>query len=148
MLGLTGYLLSSFVWHKSRKERLSTVGKTIGSPLALVPALKFAVFFTAILFLTHITRLYLPAAIFLIALLSGLVEVDAITISLASMPAVALPTAEAATPIVIAALANTFSKWFLVNWLGTKRMSKEVGKVFVLLLILGVILLLFNMMLI
>jgi uncharacterized membrane protein (DUF4010 family) len=77
-------------------------------------------------------------------LIGGLVEVDAITISFSSLAlSSSLSPIVAASGIIIAALSNTFSKYVLVNWFGTRKMGWEVGKVLIAPILLGLLFLIF-----
>jgi uncharacterized membrane protein (DUF4010 family) len=142
ILAFSGYLLSFKSWKKILKEKTTL---SIGSPLALKPALKFGVFFTIVLFVSNLAKNYLgTTGLYLVALIAGLVEVDAITISYSSLAlGSALFSIVAVNGILIAALSNTFSKWLLVNWFGSRKMGFEVGKVFSVLIGLGLLSLLF-----
>ncbi|MEM5802035.1 MAG: DUF4010 domain-containing protein [Candidatus Aenigmatarchaeota archaeon] len=136
ILSLTGILLSLIPLKKSEKERAEI---ELGSPLALRPALKFILFFILIYFISHLIRdKFGFLGLYTIALIAGLVEVDAITISLVTM---GINPFIAANGMIFAGLSNTFSKWFLVNWLGTKEISREVGKFFAVLILIGFFLL-------
>jgi uncharacterized membrane protein (DUF4010 family) len=141
IFAFAGYLLSLKSWKKILKEKTIL---SIGSPLSLKPALKFGILFTIILFVSNLAKNYFgPTGLYLIALIAGLVEVDAITISYSSLAlSTTSPPLVAVNGILIAALSNTFSKWLLVNWFGSKRMGLEVGKVFSVLIGLGLLFLL------
>lgn len=134
LIATLGYSSSYFIWKKIKKSKKTI---NIGSPLTLTPALKFALFFMLILLVSKLGKIYFgQMGIYFIALLAGLVEVDAITISLSSLTN--LQPTVAINGIIIACLANTFSKWFLVNWIGTRKISMEVGKIFAVLLLVGI----------
>ena len=115
LFAFSGFLLSLRSWQQNRKEKAVI---TLNSPLALKPAIKFGLFFMLILFISNFAKNYFgTTGLYLIALIGGLVEVDAITISystLAVAGSVLSPVA-AAIGIIIAAMSNTFSKWLLVN---------------------------------
>ena len=139
-LALVGYLMSYFVWRSTKQE---TPELKIASPLSLVPALKFSVFFAAILLATQLTRIYLPnEAIFAVSFIAGLVDVDATTVSLSSLALTGLPVSTATNGIIIAVLSNTLSKWFVIRWLSNSKMSADVGKLFAVIIAVGVALLL------
>jgi uncharacterized membrane protein (DUF4010 family) len=77
------------------------------------------------------------------ALIAGLVEVDAITISYASIAASgSISSMVSIKGIMIAALSNTFSKWMLTKWFGSRKMGLEIGKVFSVIIGLGLFILL------
>jgi len=134
-LTMLGAVLSFIPLKKSEKEK-AKIG--IGSPLALKPALKFALFFMFVFFISNFIRdNYGFVGIYAIAFLAGLVEVDAITISLATM---GVSPIIAVKGILLAGLANTFTKWLLTQWMGTKKMSKIIGMLFAFLIVVGAIL--------
>jgi uncharacterized membrane protein (DUF4010 family) len=83
------------------------------------------------------------AVVYPIALLTGLADVDAIVISLSSLALTSISPSVAAKGIILAALANTFSKWLLTLWLGTKKMALDVGKTFLALILFGIAFLFF-----
>lgn len=139
ILGILGYLLSLSFFEKTMKEKPKLVLK---SPLDLKTALTFGLFFTIILFLSNLAKNYFgESAIYVIALLAGLVDVDAVTISFSSLALTSISPIIAVRGIILVALANTFSKWLLVSWLGTRKMTIAVGKVFLALIIVGGVLL-------
>lgn len=142
LLATFGFISSFYIWRKCGKEKGSV---RIGSPLALKSALKFAIIFTLTLLITNLSQKYFgEISIYPLVIIAGLVDVDAITISLAASSINGLSPVTAINGIIIAGLSNTFYKWFYVNWLGTKKMSLEVGKVFGMIILLGVIILLLS----
>jgi uncharacterized membrane protein (DUF4010 family) len=141
-LSIFGFLASFYVRKKSEKEKGSI---SIGSPLALKPALQFAIVFALTLLVTKLFPKYLGTTmIYPLAIAAGLVDVDAITVSLATSAISGLSPMIAVNGIIIAGLSNTFYKWLYINLLGTKKMSREVGKIFGMIILLGAIILLFT----
>jgi uncharacterized membrane protein (DUF4010 family) len=139
ILGVLGYILAISFFEKILKEKPKLVLK---SPLDLKTALWFGFFFTLILFLSNLARNYFgESVIYLVAFLAGLIEVDAATISLSSLALTSISPAIAVKGIIIATLSNTFSKLVIVYKLGTREMTVEVGKIFLVLIVLGGILL-------
>lgn len=139
ILGILGYLLAMSFFEKTMKEKPKF---DLKSPLDLKTALTFGLLFTIILFLSNVIRNYFgESAIYLVALLGGLIEVDAVTISLSTLALTTISPVVAVKGIVLAALANTFSKSLIVACLGTKKMLIAVGKVFLFLIIAGGVLL-------
>jgi len=93
------------------------------TPFALKPALKFAALFMLILAFQYAAlRVYGAHGIYLISFLSGLVDVDPITLSSTKMAAEGILTEEVAIgSIIIAAIANTFMKTVYAYILGGKN---------------------------
>lgn len=144
ILGAVGYMLSFGSLKRIRRDR-ATIKFT--SPISFKPIFQFMVIFIAVLFASKMAELYFPSAIYLIAVLSGIFDVDAITISLASL-ANGMPTSMAVNGILLAAVSNTVSKMVLTRWIGGKRVGKEAEKVFVPLIIIGVVVLVVQMFLV
>ena len=79
--------------------------------------------------------------VYMIAFVSGLVDVDAITISLAQFALTGhISYAAATNGIILATIANTITKWFLIHWIGNKRMMFQVGRVYITLIALSALL--------
>ncbi|MFH0711059.1 MAG: MgtC/SapB family protein [Candidatus Aenigmatarchaeota archaeon] len=140
LFGITGYLLSFLILRKSLKERPSI---TIGSPISLKPVFKFAIFFSFILLISRIGQLYFgQTGIYLASFFGGLIDIDASLISIITLASTSsLPVSTATSGIIIAGISNTISKLFLIKFLGSSSMVKEVGKVFAVLIAQGLIIL-------
>ncbi|WP_456397899.1 MgtC/SapB family protein [Desulfurobacterium sp.] len=108
----------------------------VENPYELSTALKFGIFFGFILFLTKFAIKYAGAwGLFAIAAVSGLSDVDAITLSMAKLYSSGeITTLIAVTAIFIAATVNTFFKWFLTFFIGGREIFRESTKGFLFLL--------------
>ena len=136
LLASVGYVLSYVPFEKSRKLRARI---KLESPISFKPIAQFVLLFAIIGFATHMARIYAPSAMYLIAILSGLFDVDAITISLSAMGGGGLiPVKTAMLGIILAALSNTVSKAALVRWIGGKRIGNEIFKLFAIIVLTGV----------
>jgi uncharacterized membrane protein (DUF4010 family) len=143
LLGAFGYFMSYFTWKKSIKEKARI---EISSPLAIKPAIEFTSLFIILLLVSHLANQYFgEISIYPISIISGLINVNAITVTLCYMAFSGITIQTAVKGIMLACLTNTLSKWILVNSLGTKKMTSETGKVFSLLMIMCGILLLFQL---
>lgn len=130
-----GYIISLFAWRRIGKK---TTGIQMSSPISFKSVLKFMVIFVIVLFASNLAKTYFPSAIYPIAALSGIFNVDAITIGLASM-AGGISADVAVTGIIIAAVSNTISKMAMARIIGGKEMGKSVGKLFIPLIISSVV---------
>ena len=91
----------------------------VTNPFRLAEALKFAAVYAVVLFAVEGAGRYLGTwGILAAAVLAGLTDVDAITLSLAAAAGSALPPAGAAAAIAVAALSNTVAKAGYAVWLG------------------------------
>ena len=141
ILSVLGYFCALSYMEKIKKEKPKLI---LRSPLELKTALRFGLFFMLTMMLINIAKNYFSeAVIYPIALITGLADVDAIVISLSSLALTSISLSVAAKGIILAALANTFSKWLLTLWLGTKKMALDVGKVFLALILFGIAFLFF-----
>jgi len=99
------------------------------NPFRLTPAITFGLLYAIILVATNAAQTYFgDAGIYVTSLLSGLADVDAITLSMARLsgPAGAVEAQTAARAIVIGAAANTLLKGSIVFALGTKRIRRPI----------------------
>lgn len=109
----------------------------VANPFRLAEALKFAAVYAAVLFAVEAAERYLGTwGIVAAAVLAGLTDVDAITLSLAGAAAGgSLPPTTAAAAIAVAALSNTVAKSGYAAWLGApafrRRMLFVLGSAFV-----------------
>ena len=94
------------------------------NPFELGPALRFAALLVLILLLVEGARRWLgDAGIYLVSLLAGLTDVDAITLSLASKARDGLSHEVAARGIVFAALSNSLVKAMLIAMIGGRELA-------------------------
>lgn len=97
----------------------------VTNPFRLAEAVKFAAFYAVVLFVVEAAGRYLGTwGIVAAAVLAGLTDVDAITLSLAGAAGAALPPTTAATAIAVAALSNTVAKCGYAVWLGAPQFRR------------------------
>ncbi len=113
------------------------------NPFRLRPALLFGVVFAVVLLVSeHAHELLGTSGIYATAFLSGLADVDAMTITLSKLAAEGtISTQVATTGIVIAAIANTLVKAALAWLLGTNRLGRLVSTVLIVVIVSGLVLL-------
>ncbi|MBI5072666.1 MgtC/SapB family protein [Candidatus Woesearchaeota archaeon] len=116
-------------FQQTTKGKKTETAVAFKSPFALIPALKFGAFFVFILFIAKLLQTLLGSSgVYVAALLAGLADVDAITISLltfATAGEISIPVA--VTGITLAAASNTFSKCGIAYLFGKKEFAKQVG---------------------
>lgn len=97
------------------------------NPFSLTSAIKFALFFAAVLLLVKVVEHYAPGqGVYAVAALAGLTDVDAITLSMAAYGRDAAHAAPAVTAILIAMASNTLVKCGLVAALGSRTMAVRI----------------------
>lgn len=102
----------------------------INNPLALGTALKLAVFIAVVMLAAEILRnLYGNIGVLVLAALSGIADVDALTLSMARLGGKDIGLDTASLAILIAAGVNTISKAVLAASTGGRKVGLLVGSV-------------------
>jgi uncharacterized membrane protein (DUF4010 family) len=97
------------------------------NPFSLTAAIKFALFFAAVLLVVEVVKRNLPGqGLYLVAGLAGLTDVDAITLSMASFARDGGDAAVAVTAIGIAAMTNTVVKAAMVATLAAAALRTRI----------------------
>lgn len=98
------------------------------NPFKLLPAIKFGIVFTCVMFVANAARVYLGSgALLACSFLGGAAEMDAVAFSVIDMNLKAgLPVRELVLALLFASLANTLTKGILVCVLGAKAMRRPI----------------------
>jgi uncharacterized membrane protein (DUF4010 family) len=145
-MGVTGFLLSLFFWLKKEKKTSLTEDQlSLDSPFQLLPALKFGLLFAALIFISKYASEYIgKEGLYLTAFISGAVDVDAITVSMANLSARGdISNALAVQSITIATLTNTFVKGGIVLFFASRAVGLRVLLSVLLIALSGVLSLVF-----
>ena len=121
MLAMTlGCVLGAFLlWRKSESSAAINTGKLATQPFQLIPALKFGVLLVGILLIAHGIQEHMgEQGLWLVSIVAGLTDVDAITLTLARMAQDSIGTDTAVTGITLAAITNTLVKGGLALFAG------------------------------
>ncbi|NKQ12674.1 MgtC/SapB family protein [Pseudomonas sp. SST3] len=113
-----------FYYLRAGQQPPSGAEPPLKNPFELGPALRFAGLLVIILFLVEGARRLLgDTGIYLVALLSGLTDVDAITLSLSNSARTDLSEMVAVRGIFLAALSNSLVKAGLILFIGGRAMA-------------------------
>ena len=105
----------------------------IKNPFDLGTVLQLAALIAAILLLAKLVATHAGnAGLFLLAAISGIADVDALTLSMARLSGVQVSAGEAAAAILVAASVNTVSKATIAGFVGGTRLGSIVGVVSVM----------------
>lgn len=139
IMGVLGIILGVIIWKRAEVKQIDTKLK-LDNPFSLKPALIFGALFLAILFLSKIANIYLGSSgVYIASIISGVADVDAITISMALLAPSTIPTNTAVIAITLAAMSNTVFKFFIALFLGTRKFGRNVGVIFLILIIVGLV---------
>jgi uncharacterized membrane protein (DUF4010 family) len=107
---------------------------TFNNPFNLLPAIKFGIVFTAVMFVANAARVYLGSgALLACSFLGGAAEMDAVAFSVIDMNLKSgLAVRELVLALLFASLANTITKGVMVCVLGAKSMRRPIVPAMVL----------------
>jgi uncharacterized membrane protein (DUF4010 family) len=128
LMALTLYLPALWIWRRHRRHGLVENAGLVQNPLELRMALFFGALLALIMVLGEWLRGVLgESGIFLLAITSGVADVDAITLSLTRMSLDAIEPGTAVLGIILAAATNNLVKAGLAGFLGTRRTGWRVA---------------------
>ncbi|MEA2118479.1 DUF4010 domain-containing protein [Halovibrio sp. HP20-50] len=113
LLMFAGLITVTFImyWQQRRKSSAEAADMTINNPLQLGTAIQFGILLAVILLLSEgMKNWFGDAGIYSLAIISGLMDVDAITLSLSRSAQGELSHATAAIGIILACASNTLLK--------------------------------------
>jgi len=142
---LLGIYLSYRLYKKAPNEKINTnfIEK---NPLSLEEAIKFAIIFAVIYAIVHIIgNKYGNIGIYLISLISGITDVDAITLSLSSLSKQDLSLINASIGIALATISNTLFKLSIVWFFSKKDLAKTLTRFFTILLVFFILILILTL---
>jgi uncharacterized membrane protein (DUF4010 family) len=132
---VTGYALSALLYRREEKQAQSEDRVPLRNPFELTKAVEFGLLFAVVLFIAKATQHYIGrGGLFVSSALSGMADVDAITLSLADLHrhADVISLATATTGIALAAIANTITKATIALVVGGWKLGARVGAVFLI----------------
>jgi len=135
LMAICGFSVCFFLWKKSGTEKSDEV--PLKNPFNIMPAVKFGLLYAFIVFLTRIVGdMAGDSGLYIVSALSGLTDVDAITLTMSQISkADPSKTSQATIAITLAAFSNTIMKTGMAVALGSKELRKYIliGMGFVLL---------------
>jgi uncharacterized membrane protein (DUF4010 family) len=138
LAGLAGLAYAAFLYFKQHGGETGEI--EMARPIDLGSAIRFGVLFVVILLVSRTAQIYLgDVGIYLSSLVSGLADVDAITLSMSELSrSGALDLTIAGQAVVLAAMANTIAKGSIVLVGGSKELRKAILPGLGLILVVGV----------
>jgi uncharacterized membrane protein (DUF4010 family) len=123
------------------------VGKNVPvrDPFRIWPALKLGVFFALILLISKLAVIYFgDAGIYATSIIAGLADVDAITLSMATLSKTSINANTATVAITLAAMTNMLVKLSIAYVLGTKEFGNKVAVIFLPMIATGLLAIIFT----
>ncbi|MBU2589997.1 MAG: MgtC/SapB family protein [Nanoarchaeota archaeon] len=139
LMALSGLILIYALFKKTTKKNVKEI--EFKQPFALGPAIKFGLFFTFIIFLSKVMHLLAgTAGLYITSIVSGFADVDAITLTMASLSKMGdISVKVAVTSIILAASSNTVVKAGMAYFWGEKKFAKYIMGIFAVMLVLGLL---------
>ncbi len=137
VMGVLGLIFSWFIAKGMSRFKHEL---KLTSPLSIYPALKFVVFFIFILLVSYFGNRYFgDAGIYVASILSGLVDVDAIILSLSTLAKTGISYKVASIAIIVASVTNTFVKAGISFLFGSRKFGMQVFKVLIPVAVVGLL---------
>ncbi len=139
LLTMTGVTYLGVAWLVFGKQEQAAASEiSVANPFDIITALKFAALLVVILLVAHYAHQYFDAlGVYAVAAISGLSDVDAITLSLAKLSSNGLAIEVASQAILLAATVNTIVKVGLIISLGHPAMRAPMVLIALVALIAG-----------
>lgn len=136
--GIVGLLYCGYLYFSKRVTETDT--QEFSNPFDLMSAIKFGLLYAVILVVARAAQLYFgDTGVYISSLLSGLADVDAITLSLAQLSqAGGLDINVAAQAIILAVIANTVAKGSIVLLGGAVQLKRAITPGLVLVLLTAI----------
>lgn len=121
-MAAVGVIAAVYFWNKKVPSEIDI---DVKDPFRLTPALKFGIFFAFILVVSKVASQYLgDIGVYATSLISGLADVDAITLSMATLAGTEVSSEVAINAIILAALSNVVTKTGITILFGSREFKK------------------------
>jgi uncharacterized membrane protein (DUF4010 family) len=132
-LALTAVPLAAGLWlARGRARARGSAALQVENPLALRQALALGLLLSAVFVLAHGAEALLgDRGVYALALIAGIADVDAISLSLARQAGASLDPAVAARGVLLAALANTLVKAGIAAFVGGRALARTASLILV-----------------
>lgn len=128
MMSLFTYLAAFLFWKISPEDTKTEQKVILENPFQLVLALKFGALLVVIMFMARLMQIYFgDAGTYFLAAISGVADVDPITLSMSRMSRDGLELAVAVTAIFIAVSANSIVKGIIALVIGGRPIGIRVA---------------------
>jgi uncharacterized membrane protein (DUF4010 family) len=137
LMSITGSV-AVYIIIRNSKKKIAKQEIQLGNPLNLLNALSFGLLFVGISFMVYYANVYLgTSGLYLSGLISGLTDVDAISISMSKFALATSKIDLSVNVIVIAILSNTIVKLFISVFKGSPQVKKKIAFSFGAIVLVG-----------
>jgi uncharacterized membrane protein (DUF4010 family) len=141
VMGVVTIICAGFFWFKKDGESQKNNAEIrYESPLSVSFAIKFGLFFALVLFVIKVAQTYLGhTGLYIASVLSGFVDVDAITLSMTGIAGSDVGFKVAATAITLAVMSNTFVKIVYARIFGSREFAKKLAITLAIVIVAGLL---------
>lgn len=141
-MGITGFCFALYYWFRRDTKPIKSFTEKelhLKSPFQLTSAIQFGLLFAALLFISKFASDYFgKEGIYITAFFSGILDVDAITVSMANLTKNGqIPLVTGAVGVTIAAMTNTLSKGVIVLLFGSRTVGLRTLMALFTMVVLG-----------
>jgi uncharacterized membrane protein (DUF4010 family) len=139
---IAGVFSFYILWRRGRDKKKAEHGSVeLSNPLRLKTAITFGLVFALVLVVVEAANEYFGSAgVYLASVLTGITDVDSITLSVSNLSLKGLLDARvAAIAIILATIMNTLTKAVMAMVLGTPRLRRLVSRAFGVVVLTGLI---------
>ena len=127
LMALICFGAAAYFWRSSDKEA-DPGGGDLRNPFEIMTALKFGALLVLVMFLVRALRdSFGDLGIYVISVLSGITDVDTITLSMSRLASEDLAASVAARAIVLASISSTLFKGLLTVFIARGKMARRVA---------------------
>jgi uncharacterized membrane protein (DUF4010 family) len=136
-MALTGFSLAYLLTRREVKIETKVEHK---DPFTLLPALQFGAFFAFILLTSKLASTYFgETGTYAAGVIGGLPDVDAITLSMATLAKTTITQNIAVTSIALATITNTLVKLSIAFVMGTREFGTHIARIFLPMIAVGLL---------
>jgi uncharacterized membrane protein (DUF4010 family) len=137
VMAASGLAVCFFIWKKTEGETSDEV--PLKNPFSIMPAVKFGILYAIIVFVARVMEVVAgDNGIYIVSILSGLTDVDAITLTMSQISRQDSSKLNQATvAITLAAFSNTILKAGIAYVLGSRELRRIILVGFAIILIAG-----------
>jgi uncharacterized membrane protein (DUF4010 family) len=139
---IAGAIAFYFLWRRGRaEEKVGHGGVELSNPLRLKTAITFGLIFAVVLVAVEAANEYFGSAgVYVASILTGITDVDSITLSVSNLSLKGLIDARvAAIAIILATIMNTIAKAVMAMVIGAPRLRRLVSRAFGVMVLTGLI---------
>jgi uncharacterized membrane protein (DUF4010 family) len=138
IMATVGYIVAAILFRKDASQGSSSEAVPLRNPFELKQAVLFGLLYAVVLIVAKAAQVYVGSGgLYASAVLAGLTDVDAITLSLTELHRSGMDARVAATGITLAAFTNTLVKGGMAAVAGGWALGRRVGASFLVVLAFG-----------